>query len=177
MKKKILMAIAFKDFRDEEYFIPKCIFEDSGFTVKTVSTERGTAVGVHGGEAEIDFILEESDIKDYDAILLVGGGGALKHLDNEKVYKIIGNAYEKRVLIGAICIAPVILVKAGVLKNKRATVWTASMERSLQKMLEESGVVYEEKSVVCDGNIITANGPEAAGEFAEEIVAFLKKKM
>jgi len=38
--KKIAMIIAFSNFRDEEYFIPKEIFEEAGFEVKTVSTKK-----------------------------------------------------------------------------------------------------------------------------------------
>ncbi len=176
MSKKILILIAFKNFRDEEYFIPKRIFEDNGFIVKTVSTEKGTAVGAYGGEVEVDFDLREVNLKDSDAILLVGGGGALKYLDSEEVYGIVRDAYRKKLLVGAICIAPVILAKAGILENKKATVWTASMDKSPLKMLGESGAVYEKEDVVCDGNIVTANGPEAAGEFANKITAFLKKE-
>ena len=86
--KKILMIIAFRDFRDEEYFLPKEIFEKEGFIVKTASTKKGTALGADGGEVEVDFSLDEVDVSQFDAILFVGGPGALKYLDNEKSIRL-----------------------------------------------------------------------------------------
>ena len=52
--KKIAMIIAFKDFRDAEYFVPKEIFEKAGAEVKTVSDKLGTAIGADGGDTKVD---------------------------------------------------------------------------------------------------------------------------
>ncbi|MEM2674590.1 MAG: DJ-1/PfpI family protein, partial [Candidatus Hadarchaeales archaeon] len=71
----------------------------------------------------------------------------------------------------AICIAPVILANAGLLENRKATVWDGEFRR----MLEEKGAKYVNKSVVVDGNIITANGPGAASEFGRTIAKELAK--
>jgi len=73
-----------------------------------------------------------------------------------------------------LCILPVILAKAGVLKGKKATVWSSLMDRVPVRILEENDAIYQEKSVVVDGKIITANGPAAAEEFAKAIVEVLK---
>ncbi len=174
--KKIAMIIAFRDFQDEEYFVPKNILEIANAEVKTVSTEFGTAIGVQGGEAEIDLPLGGLKISDFDAILFIGGPGALNYLDNEISYKIAQDAVSKKKVLGAICIAPTILAKAGVLSEKKATVWSSILDREPVKVLEKNGAVYQEEPVVVDGNIITANGPEAALEFGEELVEMLSKK-
>ena len=58
-KKKIAMIIAFRDFRDEEYFVPKDILKGAGVEIKTVSTQEGTAIGADGGEVEIDLLISE----------------------------------------------------------------------------------------------------------------------
>ncbi|MDD5606479.1 MAG: DJ-1/PfpI family protein [Candidatus Pacebacteria bacterium] len=167
--KKIIMIIAFRDFKDEEYFIPKQLFKKSGFIVKTASSEKGTAIGSEGGETKIDLLLEE--IKDFDALVLVGGQGCLKYLDNEKVYQLIQSAHLQEKLIAGICIAPVILAKAGILKQKQATVWNSSLDKSAIKILKENGAIFEQEfSVVQDNNIITAPGPSAVKDFAQAII-------
>ena len=47
---KIAMIMAFKDFRDEEYFTPRRIFNEAGAEVKVVSNQLGTARGADGGD-------------------------------------------------------------------------------------------------------------------------------
>jgi protease I len=171
---KILFFIAQNDFHDEEYFIPRNIFLKEGFEVFTVSTRKELAVGSYGGEVEVDFSLEEVRINQYNAVVFIGGKGALKDLDNEEVYKII-REISPSVVLAAICIAPLILLNAGVLENKKATVWSSSLNRLPIKMMKEKRVLYIEENVVCDGNIITANGPEAAENFATKIIENLTK--
>ena len=173
---KVLFIISFRDFRDEEYFTPKEILENAGAEVKTASNRIGTAIGADGGEAEIDFLVSEINPADFDAVVFVGGPGCLSSLDNENSYKLIKEAVAKNKVLAAICIAPVILAKAGVLRGKKATVWTNPMDKSAVKILEDSGAIYEDKSVVVEGKIITASGPAAAKEFGQAIVKVLTQK-
>jgi len=174
--KKIAMIIAFRDFRDEEYLIPKQILENAGAEIATVSNSLGKAVGSQGGEAEVDLLLDEARTLDYDAVIFVGGPGAHKYMDNERCHQIAKESVEAGKVLGAICIAPTILAKAGVLKGKRATVWSSIMDKTPIKILQENGAVYQDKSVVIEGKIITANGPASAEEFGEAIVRLLTEQ-
>jgi len=172
---KIAMLIAFQDFRDEEYFIPESIFTGQGFEVETFSSETGKALGSYGGTVDVKLSVDDLKIDKFDALVLVGGSGALEDLDNEKSYKIIREAALKNKVVGAICISPVILAKSGVLKGKKATVWSSNMDKSAVRVLKEEGADYVEKDVVSDDKIITADGPQSARKFAETIVSLLKK--
>lgn len=173
--KKVLFIIAKQDFRDEEYFIPKSILEKE-FQVFTASnTNNKIALGALGGEANVDFNYENVNVDDYEAIIFVGGPGALKNLDNETSYKIAKEAVEKNKILCAICIAPTILAKAGVLKDKKATVWHTELEKGPIKVLEENGAIFVDEDVVEDGNIITANGPKSAEKFGKKILEKLKE--
>lgn len=172
--KKVAMIIAFRDFRDEEYFLPKEILEKAGVEIKTVSTEKGTALGADGGEVEVDLLISDINISDFEAVVFIGGPGALKYLDNENSYRVARETISQEKILAAICISPVILAKAGVLSGKKATVWSSPMDRSPVRTLEEKGATYEDKPVVVDGKIITANGPAAARQFGEAIIEALK---
>lgn len=174
----ILFIIAKQDFRDEEYFVPKQTLEQAGHEIKTASNDKTgeTAIGFLGGEAKIDITLEDVHVDDYDAVIFVGGSGALKHLNNELSYRICRETVERNKLLASICISPVILAKAGVLRGKKATVWNSPLEQQPVKLLQENGVIYIHQDVVQYGNIITASGPEAAREFGEKILEFFKKQ-
>ncbi len=173
---KIAMVVASKDFRDEEYFIPREKFDNKGIKVSVFSDKKGLITGVSGGEGEADYVLKDFIAEDFDAVSFIGGPGAVKFLDNEEGYEIARTVKKQDILLSAICISPLILAKAGVLQGVRATVWSSSMEKGAIKILKEEGGIYRKESVVQDGKIITAEGPQSAEEFAEKIIESLTKK-
>ena len=174
--KKIAMIIAHRDFRDEEYFVPKEILEGAGAEVKTASNQMGRALGADGGEVEIDLLVKDLNPADFDVVVFIGGPGCLGNLDNENSYQVAKETVSQNKILASICISPIILAKAGVLKGKKATVWSSPMDRSPVKILEENGAIYQDELVVVDGKIITGNGPGAAKEFGEAIVEVLTEE-
>ena len=173
-EKKIALIIAFRDFNDEEYLIPKEIFELAGFQTVTASNKSGQAIGVYGQEADIDILMEDLKVRDFDAIVFIGGSGASRYFDDPNAHRIALEAALEDKILGAICIAPCILAKAGVLKNKRVTVWSSNMDKSFIEILKKEGAAYENKPVVADGKIVTAAGPAWARDFAMIIIDKLK---
>lgn len=169
--KRAVMLIAQDKFRDEELFEPRKILEKSGIEVKIASTTLGEVSGMLGGKVKPDILLRDIKSEDFDAIILVGGQGASQYWDDDLAHKLIKEANQSQRIVAAICIAPVTLARAGILKNKRSTVW-----ESESGQLESQGAVYTAKAVERDGNIITASGPTAAAKFAEEIVKALGNK-
>jgi len=173
MEKKILMVVAFKDFSDEEYFIPKEVLEKAGFSIDTTSTKKGIAIGSQGGEAIVHMGIDEINLENYDVVIFCGGSGMANELDNQIFHKLAKDFYENNKTVAAICVAPALLAKAGILENKKATVWSSVLDKSFIETLEENGAIYEDSLVVIDNKIITANGPDAAEEFAKAIKELL----
>lgn len=168
------MIIASKDFRDEEYFITKEVLEKGGIRVETAS-DKSRAIGRFGGEADVDLLVNDLNIDGFDAVIIPGGQGAVELLDNEPVYSIIQKTVSKNKLLAAICIAPTILAKAGVLKGKKATVWSTSLDKSAINILRENEAEYERKGIVVDGNIITGENAEFSQGFGEAVLEKLTK--
>lgn len=174
MKTKVSIIIASKDFRDEEYFITKEILESKEIIVKTFSDKK-EAIGKFGGEAKVDNLIENLKVNDFDAIVFVGGSGAIELLDNDVSYNICKSSIEEGKILAAICISPVILAKSGVLKNKKATVWSSSLDKSAIKILKDNGVLYEKGPVIVDQNIITGENAESVEEFSNALIKALTK--
>ena len=174
MKTKVSIIIASKDFRDEEYFITKEILESKEIIVKTFSDKK-EAIGKFGGEAKVDNLIENLKVNDFDAIVFVGGSGAIELLDNDVSYNICKSSIEEGKILAAICISPVILAKSGVLKNKKATVWSSNLDKSAIKILKDNGVLYEKGPVIIDQNIITGENAESVEEFSNALIKALTK--
>jgi len=176
-KPKVAMVISFRDFRDEELFVPMEILNKAGIEIKVISNKKGLAIGADGGEIEVNILASELKVEEFDAIIFIGGPGCLKNLDNEISYEIIRQTIHQGKILAGICISPVILAKAGALKGKRATVWSNSMDKSAIKILKENGAIYQKEPVVVDGNIITSSGPSSAKDFAGTLDRILKKNI
>lgn len=86
--KKSLFVLAFKDFKDEEYFEPKELLEKAGFKIFNASNEKGTAQGVEGGEVNIDFVINNVKVSDFDVIIFIGGPGAGQNIDNKDFQRL-----------------------------------------------------------------------------------------
>jgi protease I len=168
--KKILMIIASSNFRDEEYLIPYEIFESRGAKIITASSSLKISRGMLGAKVKPDILITEVNVEDYDAIVFVGGSGSCEYWNNKTAHNIIQKAVIQNKLLAGICIAPVTLANANVLKNKNATVFFTEARR-----LKEKGATYTGKDLEIDGKIITANGPQASEKFAQAIVRLLKE--
>ena len=105
-----------------------------------------------------------------DGIILPGGmPGTLNLEASDTVQSFLDYAETNKLLIAAICAAPSVLGKKGLLKGKKATCFPG-FEEFLQ------GADYTGNPVERDGNIITARGMGVANDFALEIVSFLKSR-
>jgi len=167
--KRVVMIIASKDFRDEEFLEPKRILEESGVKVIVASSSLSEARGMLGAKVKPEILINDIDVKDFDVVIFVGGSGSSEYWDSPIAHRIAKEADEQKKIIGSICIAPVTLANAGILKDKRATCWLSEGGK-----LKAKGAVYTGKDLEVDGNIITASGPSVAKEFGREILKGLR---
>lgn len=167
--KKVLMVIAAEGFQDEEFAQSYNLLTGLGATVKLACSRKGKAKGVFGRQITPDLLLGECRADNYDAIVFIGGPGASEYFNNPDAHALARAAVSEAKVLGAICIAPVTLANAGVLKGKKATVFPSE-----QDQLAGRGAQLTRQNVVVDGKIVTANGPQAAREFAEALARLMQ---
>jgi len=127
------------------------------------------ATGMLGAKVKPDILLKDVNVAMYDVVVFVGGSGATEYIFDPTAQKIAGDAYKQGKIVAAICLGPRVLAEAGLLKGKRATVFSSETEA-----IKAKGAIYTGKDVEIDGRIITASGPQAAEEFGKAIVTLLK---
>lgn len=168
--RNVVLVVAERQFRDEEYQIPKDILTKAGFNVITASTTMDQLIGTYGLKALPDILFKDVKVKGLEALIFVGGGGSSQYFDDPLAHNLAQSALEHGKIVGAICIAPVILANAGLLAGKKATVYPDGADT-----LKEKGAIYTANPVETDGLIITGNGPQAATEFGNILVDMLMK--
>jgi protease I len=167
--RQALIILAQQGFQDLEYAGTRRGLEDAGYSITLASTARGTCTGKFGGKEEALLALHEVSVEDFEKVAFIGGPGALALADSEDARRIARDTVSSGKVLGAICIAPTILARAGVLKGKHATVWDSGGEQ--RALLEEEGAFYTGEEVTMDGKVVTANGPKAAEEFGKVLGA------
>jgi protease I len=167
--KKVVMIIASRNFRDEEFSEPYGLLKNSGAAVTVASSAKTPAKGMLGKVITPDILVKDIKTADYDCVIFVGGGGASEYFDDAAAQNVARETAQTGKLLCAICIAPATLANAGVLQNKKATCFPSE-----EKTLRMGGAILQNQDVVRDGKIITAVGPEAAKEFAKAIVAAMQ---
>jgi protease I len=168
---KILIAIAPEKYRDEELAEPVAALQKAGIDFEIASTRRGPCTGMMGAKTTATISFEEIDPKRYDGLVIVGGSGAQTYLwEDELLSPIVKMFHQSGKVVGAICLAPAVLARAGILKGKKATYYESPASFREMKI---GGAVLTNAPVVKDGRIVTANGPSASRAFADTFVQVL----
>jgi protease I len=170
---RIVMIVAPKDFTDQEYFDLRKVFENAGARVRVASTTTQPAVSHNLAKVRVDQAIPDIRLDQVDAIVVVGGMGAATYLMNdESLRNLLVAASKSNKVVSAICIAPAVLARAGVLRNREATCYA---DKTIIGVLKMNGAAYLDRKVVVSGRIVTGNGPDAAKEFATTVLAEIGK--
>ncbi len=165
MEKSKRVLVPLSDGFDEiEAFTTISLLRRAKIEVRVAGVPGVILTGSDGTKIITDGRFDDIDSSGFDALLLVGGNvherlaNYSRFMDTLKRYDQAGKT------IAAIGEAPLLLAKAGMLNNRRATI-LQGMERSLPKPRDEK--------VIVDGHIITAQSPTCAMDFGLKLVEML----
>jgi len=167
---KIFLFLA-DGFEEIEAIAPIDIFRRAEIDLTTVSIKNELAVtGAHGVTLLADALFSEVDFAENDLLFLPGGLPGTTHLDQHAGLKelIQKQAVEGR-KIAAICAAPSILGKLGLLQNKEAICYPG-----FENLLIDATI--SDKKIVQSGTVYTAKAAGVSIQFALKLVEELKGK-
>jgi 4-methyl-5(b-hydroxyethyl)-thiazole monophosphate biosynthesis len=163
--RKVAVFLA-EGFEEGESLFVIDILRRAGFQCDSVSIKEEMVKGSHDIVVKADKIIND-EIKDYDMIVLPGGlPGAANLRDDERVIDLVkyfDKAPEK--FVAAICAAPMVLERAGIIKGRTITSYPGEKYTTL---LKEAN--YVEDIVVIDDHLITSRGPATTLPFAYALV-------
>jgi len=169
INKSILIILPAVDFSVEEYLVIKRKFEKEKIHLFIASTTTLLCTGDTGLKVSADVSLYNIHETNFSAVLFLGGKGIRNYWDNSDFQSVAGKFYNSNKIVAAICSAPVILARAGMLNNKKATCYPID-----KKEIEIQGSIYVDENVVVDDRIITAQNPASAIDFADAIINQIK---
>ncbi len=155
-------------FEEVEGIATLDVIRRAGIDIETVGIGSKHITGSHGITVQCDLDDEEATFTGLDGVILPGGmPGTNNLMASDRVQRALDFCSSTGKLIAAICAAPMILGKKGLVRGKSAVCYPG-----FEKYLE--GAEIPDKYVCADGNIITARGMGSAVEFGLAVTAYFK---
>jgi protease I len=158
-------------FQEAELLVPYYRLQEAGLKVDLVGPKaKETYVGRYGYRLMADLAAEDVKIEEYSAVVVPGGYAPDSMRTKKPLVNLVKAAFEKGKVVAAICHGPQMLIEADVVRGKKVTSVVA-----VATDLKNAGAVWEDRSVVVDGNMVTSRHPPDLPDFCRETIRLLKK--
>ena len=163
----MIIVLLAEGFEEIEALTPVDMMRRAGLEVKTVGIADKTVTGAHNIRIVADATPDEIDLSKVEMAVFPGGMPGSLNLDaspytDRVIDAVLGNSGR----LAAICAAPLVLGRRGLLDGKEATCFPG-FETELR------GATVIDADFVTDGNITTGRGMEYSLPFAKELVRLL----
>ena len=167
---KVLMFIV-DGFEEIEAITPIDLLRRAKISIDTVSIKNDKKViSARGVPIITDKNIDEINFDEYRMIILHGGPGIENYLKSSLLIEKL-KEFSIGKEVSAICAAPTILSKIGILKGRKATCFP-----ECEKEIIKDGAILELGNVIQDDNIITSKSAGTAIDFSLEIIRKIKGK-
>ena len=166
----MIMILMGTGFEEAEALIPCDFLRRAGLDVKLISLyDKLTVSGGHGIKVECDLSINSvSELP--EAIILPGGLGGVEEISAcPKALELIKRCHSENKTVAAICAAPTVLGKLGILNDKKATCYPDMRSQLICSRWVDSDVVV-------DKNVLTSKAAGTASEFAFALITHLLGK-
>ena len=162
------VAVVFAEgFEEIEALSPVDVFRRAGFDCSMLGLENASVTGSHGIQVAMDGGVFDGNLDAYDLVVLPGGmPGSTNLRDHEGLITALQARNKAGKYIAAICAAPIVLNRAGLLEGRKFTCFPGVEEQI-------AAGDHQTDLVVVDGNIITSRGAGTALAFAYALVDLL----
>jgi protease I len=167
---KKVAILATNGFEESELTSPKAALEKAGATTEVISMESGSIKGWDNGnwgkEVDVDKLLSEANVKDYNALVLPGGvinPDILRR--DENAVSFVRDFFKAHKPVAAICHGPQMLIEADVVNDRKITSFP-----SIKKDLMNAGAKWVDEEVVVDEGLVTSRSPEDLEAFNAKVI-------
>jgi protease I len=169
LKGKRVAIVATDGFEQLELTEPQKYLKHEGAEVDIISLKAGSIKGWDktdwGDNVDVDKVIDDVQVSQYDALVLPGGQINPDKLRLEpKVVDFVREFMQSGKPVAAICHGPWTLIEADQVRGKHMTSWP-----SLKTDLRNAGAQWQDSEVVVDGNLITSRKPEDLDAFNKKI--------
>jgi len=165
------MILPAQDFNEQEYLIVYNSLIKRGLKVFIASDANTICTSSSGLKVKNDISFFNMREANFNGIVFIGGKGVKAYWDNLQLHNLVRKFLQMKKTIGAICSAPVILARAGILNGINAVCFSED-----RKELERERANYTDSPVVVSKNIITGQNPAAAKEFINTFINEFEKE-
>ena len=152
---KRIALLATNGFEDDELTRPMEAVRGAGAEVEVISIKDGTIQGQNGTEINVDKLVTDVDVSDYNGLLLPGGVANPDKLRmDENAVGFVRKFFAAHKPVAAICHAPWMLIEAGVVDGRTLTSWP-----SLKTDIKNAGGTWVDEEVVVDEGLVTSRNP------------------
>jgi protease I len=162
--------LATDGFEQSELLEPRKALDAAGATTVVIAPKAGSIAGWHHGawgrSVPVDLALDKAQADDYDALMLPGGVMNPDRLRTDKsAVAFVRAFFDSEKPVAAICHAPIMLIEADVLHDRRLTSWP-----SLQTDIRNAGGRWTDEEVVVDRGLVTSRKPEDIPAFNQRMI-------
>jgi protease I len=169
--KKVLILVG-DGVEDAEFLYPYYRLQEEGFELEVAGSEAGKIfTGKRGYPARSTLAAKDVRIEDYALLVVPGGHAPDKWRTDSAFVQIVRHAFERDLVVAAICHGPQLLIEAGAAKGRTMTCY-----QSVKTDLWNAGADYEDREVVVDGNLVTSRQPSDLPAFMRETIRVLRER-
>ena len=155
-------------YEDLELWYPKIRLEEEGMTTVVAGLGEKTYQGKRGYPITVDTSVDEVLARDFDGLVIPGGYAPDILRRSAKVLSLTREIYEAGKPVAFICHAGWVPISAGIVRGRRGTSVGA-----IKDDLVNAGMLWEDSSVVVDGNLISSRTPADLPVFCKALIKAL----
>ncbi len=171
LKGKTVLIFAAPLYEDLELWYPKIRLEEAGARTVVAGLGEKTYQGKKGYPVTVDADVDRVRAKDYDALVIPGGYAPDLMRRSERLLEITREIHQAGKPVAFICHAGWVPISAGILRGKRGT-----SVRAIKDDLVNAGLLWEDRPVVVDGNLISSRTPADLPDFMRALIAALEEQ-
>ncbi|MCC7132755.1 MAG: type 1 glutamine amidotransferase domain-containing protein [Gemmatimonadales bacterium] len=166
---KSVLIFAANWYEDLELWYPKIRLEEEGATTVVAGLGEKAYQGKRGYPLTPDTSVDELEARDFDGLVIPGGYAPDILRRSAKVLSLTREIFEAGKPVAFICHAGWVPISAGIVRGKRGTSVGA-----IRDDLVNAGMIWEDSSVVVDGNLISSRTPADLPQFMKALIRALE---